>query len=75
EAPPMETAAGAAGTGGTGDVEATSPHQRQVVREIDDDTRGEASQLLAEAEELAAAGDEEACMTKLEEVRALLPAE
>ena len=75
EAPPMETAAGATGAGSTGDVEATSPHQRQVVRELDDDTRGEASQLLAEAEALAAAGDEDACMTKLEEVRALLPAE
>ncbi|WP_340118708.1 hypothetical protein [Pelagibius sp. 7325] len=75
EAPPMETAAGATGTGGTGDVEATSPHQRQVVRSIDEDARTEAAQLLAEAEDLAAAGDEAACMTKLEEVRALLPAE
>ena len=80
EAPPMETAAGATGAdstgaGGTGDVDATSPHQRQVVRELDDDTRTEASTLLAEAEALAAAGDEAGCMTKLEEARALLPAE
>jgi hypothetical protein len=75
DAPPMETAAGATGAGATGDVEATSPHQRQVVREIDDETRDEASQLLAEAEALAAAGDEDGCMTKLEEARALLPAE
>jgi len=70
EAPPMETAAG-----GTGDVPAISPHQRQAVRELSDDNRAEAAELLADAEDLAAAGDEDGCRAKLEEVRALLPAE
>lgn len=67
---PHETAAGA--TGSTGDVEATSPHQQQVVRELDDDTQAEASQMIDEARELAQAGDEQACMAKLAEIRELV---
>jgi hypothetical protein len=64
---PMETAAGA-----TGDVEAASPHQRQVTREVDDDTRAQASELVAEARVMAQAGDEEGCMAKVTETKELL---
>lgn len=64
---PMETAAGP-----TGDVEAASPHQRQVTREISDDERAEASALVEEARQLAEAGDEQACQAKLAEAEALL---
>lgn len=67
EAPPMET-----GAGPTGDVEAASPHQRQVTREISDDERNEASALVEEARQLAQAGDEEACQAKVDEAEALL---
>lgn len=67
EEPPMETAAGA-----TGEVEAASPHQRQVTREMDDDTRAQASELVNEARQMAEAGDEEGCMAKVNETRELL---
>lgn len=68
EAPPLETGAGV-----TGDVEAASPHQREATREVtDDETRAEAGSLIAEARELAAAGDEAGCQDKLGEAEALL---
>lgn len=67
EEAPMETAAGA-----TGDVEATSMHQRQVMAQLDEQTKSEAAVLLDEAQELAQAGKEEACMAKLGEVRDLI---
>ena len=55
-----------------GDAEATSPHQREAVRELDDDTRSQAASLVGEARELSAAGDEQGCLTKLQEAKALL---
>jgi hypothetical protein len=61
EDPPAET-----GAGPTGDVEAASPHQRQVTREIaDDPAKAEVAALLNEARALAQAGDEEACQAKV----------
>lgn len=65
--PPLETGAGA-----TGDVEAASPHQRQVVREVDDDSKAQAGTLLQEARASAEAGDEAGCEQKLSEARRLL---
>jgi transaldolase len=53
-------------------VEAASPHQRQVTREVDDDTRAQASELVGEAREMAQAGDEEGCMAKVTETKELL---
>jgi len=68
EAPPVET-----GAGPTGDVEAASPHQRQVTREVyDDETKAEAGALVEEARQLAQAGDEQACQAKVDEAEALL---
>ncbi len=67
EAPPMETAAGA-----TGDVEATSKHQRQVIGQLDEETRSQAAALLGEAQEMAQAGNEEACLDKITEVKELI---
>ena len=66
--PPLET-----GAGSTGDVEAASPHQRQVVREVEDsDNETQASARLEEARQLAAAGDEAGCQAKVDEAEALL---
>lgn len=78
---PMETAAGKAGSdepgaaGTVGDVEAVSPHQQQVVRELNDDEKAEAAQMIDEARELAQAGDEQACMSKVAEIRQLVGTE
>lgn len=60
------------GAGGSGDVEATSPHQRQAVRELDDDTKTQASEMLDEARQMAEAGDEAGCQAKVTEAEALL---
>lgn len=60
------------GAGGSGDVEATSPHQRQAVRELDDDTKTQASEMLDEARQMAEAGDEAGCQAKVTETEALL---
>lgn len=65
--PPMETGAGA-----TGDTDPTSMHQRQVMAGLDDQTRSEAAALLAEAEKLAQAGREQACLEKVAQVRELV---
>ena len=72
EEAPVETGAGTATGSGSGDVEAASPHQREVVRELDDDTKTQASALTDEARELAAAGDEAGCLAKVGEAKALL---
>jgi hypothetical protein len=73
---PHETAAGPAGSAGdTGEVEAVSPHQSQVMRGFDEESRNTATLLLAEAQARADAGDEAGCQEKLEETRKLLPAE
>jgi hypothetical protein len=64
-----EEAAGASGAG-QADVPA-SPHQQQVLKE----TQGGGQQpadLIAEAREMAEAGDEEGCMQKVTEVKGLL---
>lgn len=67
EEAPMETAAGA-----TGDVEATTMHQRQAIRQLDEQTKSDAAVLIAEAQELAQAGEEEACLNKVSEIEELI---
>ena len=67
EEPPMETAAGA-----TGDVEATTMHQRQVMQSLDEETKSEAAVLIAEAQDLAQAGDEQACLEKVSQIKELI---
>ena len=59
-------------TAEVGGVEAASPHQKQVVREIPDEDRTQASTLLTEARDSAEAGDEQGCMEKLAEAKKLL---
>lgn len=56
----------------TGSVEAASPHQKQVLKEIPDDDRTTASTLLTEARDMAKAGDEQGCMDKVTEAKKLL---
>ncbi len=62
----------AAGASDTGSVEAVSPHQREVLKDVPDDDRTQAATLLGEAREMAAAGNEQGCMDKLAEVKTLL---
>ncbi|MEX0758858.1 MAG: hypothetical protein WD100_04700 [Tistlia sp.] len=62
-------------TGSTGNTEAVSPHQRQVVRELDEATRTQASDLVKAALEKAQAGDEQGCRAQLAEAKALLGTE
>lgn len=69
EEAPMETGAG------VGDVEAASPHQRQAVRALDEETKAQASALLDEARSMAQAGDEAGCEAKLSDVRQLVGAQ
>ncbi|MDZ5698085.1 hypothetical protein [Chelativorans sp. M5D2P16] len=56
----------------TGSVEAASPHQLEVLREIPDEDRTQASEVLSEARDLAEAGDEQGCMDKLQEAKGML---
>lgn len=56
----------------TGSVEALSEHQREALREVPDEDRTEASTLLGEAREMAAAGDEQGCMDRLADVKTRL---
>jgi hypothetical protein len=61
-------------TGATGQVEALSPHQKQVLGK---GTAGEAdvaSQLMKDAKEMAEARDEDGCMQKLAELKQYLGA-
>ena len=70
-----QTEGEAAGTGASADaasVEAVSPHQREVLREVPDEDRTQATTLLSEARDMAAAGNEQGCMDKLAEVKTLL---
>src|SRR3546814_21018975 len=60
------------GAGPSGDVDATSPHQRQAVRELDDGTKTQASEMLDAARQTAAAGDEAGRQAELAETEALL---
>ncbi|WP_163264082.1 hypothetical protein [Chelativorans alearense] len=60
------------GSAAAGSVEALSQHQREALREIPEDDRTEASTLLSEARDMAAAGDEQGCMDKLAEAKTLL---
>jgi hypothetical protein len=59
---------GAAGTSDAGEVPA-SPHQQQVTGEAGGQQPAE---LIAEAREMAQAGDETGCMQKVAEVKELL---
>jgi hypothetical protein len=63
---------GEAAEAATGSVEAVSPHQRDVLREVPDDDRTQATTLLSEARDMAAAGNEQGCMDKVAEVKTLL---
>lgn len=55
-----------------GAVDALSPHQREVLRELPDEERTQVGTLLGEARDMAAAGDEQGCMDKLAEAKTLL---
>ncbi|MCT7378413.1 hypothetical protein [Chelativorans salis] len=68
----VQTEGETADTAVTGSVEALSEHQREVLREMPDEDRTEASTVLREARDMAAAGDEEGCMDKLTEAKTLL---
>jgi hypothetical protein len=59
----------------TGSVEAASPHQLEVLREISEEDRTQASTILSEARDMATAGDEQGCMEKLQEAKTLLGVE
>ena len=61
-----------ADTAGTADP--VTEHQQEVTRELTEADRAGISALLAEAREMAAAGDEDACMAKVQEARAMLGA-
>jgi hypothetical protein len=56
----------------TGSVEAVSPHQREALREVPDEYRTQATTLLSEARDMAAAGNEQGGMGKLAEAKTLL---
>jgi hypothetical protein len=56
----------------TASVEAVSPHQREVLREVPDKDRTQATAVLSEARDMATAGNEQGCMDKLAEVKTLL---
>lgn len=56
-------------TGSTsGEVEAISPHQKQVTGQATE-KNGDIGQILADARKLADSGDEEGCMRKLGELK------
>lgn len=56
----------------TGSVEVLTEHQREALREVPDEDRTAAIAVLGEARAMATAGDEQACMDKLEEVKTQL---
>jgi hypothetical protein len=62
----------AAGKSGSGQADVpASPHQQQVLKE----TQGggqKAADLIAEARDMAEAGDEEGCMQKVTQIKSLL---
>ena len=62
--------AGAATSAGQSDVPA-SPHQQQALAEAEGDDQQPAD-IVAEAREMAEAGDEEGCMEKVTQVKDLL---
>ena len=73
EAPPMETAAGDP----TGNVEAISPHQRDVIQALGEDgvdqqTRDTLAVVIAEARAALESGDEAACQAKMEAAREMV---
>ncbi|MFU0506515.1 hypothetical protein [Pseudaminobacter sp. NGMCC 1.201702] len=52
----------------SGEVEAVSPHQKQVTGEAADKS-GDIGQMMADARRLADAGDEQGCMSKVGELK------
>jgi len=61
-------------TGATGQVEALSPHQQEVLGKGAAGEADHASQLMKDAQEMAKAGDEGGCMQKLSELKQFLGA-
>ena len=60
-------------TGSTsGKVEAITPHQKQVTGETSGKSSTQVSELMAEARNMAEAGDEPGCMKKVSELKNLL---
>jgi hypothetical protein len=60
-------------TGSTGGkVEAISPHQKQVTGGTSGKSSTQVSELMAEARNMAEAGDEPGCMKKVSELKNLL---
>ena len=72
ENPTEGEAAGAGASADTTSVEAVSPHQREVMKDVPDGDRTQATPLLSEARDMAAAGNEQGCMDKLAEAKTLL---
>ncbi|OHV78714.1 hypothetical protein [Ensifer sp. LCM 4579] len=69
----QEQPVGSETTGSTNTQEAISPHQEEVLRDVDVGERP--AELMAEARKLAEAGDEQGCMEKLTEIRSLVGVE
>ncbi|MCA1490526.1 hypothetical protein I6F11_06285 [Ensifer sp. NBAIM29] len=69
----QEKPVGSETTGSTNTQEAISPHQEEVLRDVE--PRDRPAELLSEARELAEAGNEQACMEKLPEIRSLIGVE
>ncbi len=69
----QEQPVGSETTGSTNTQEAITPHQEEVLRDVE--VGSKPAELMAEARELAEAGDEQACMEKLTEIRSLVGAE
>jgi hypothetical protein len=70
-----ETGEGSGGPSSTGQADVpASPHQQQALEEAPAAEGGEQqpAELVAEAHEMAAAGDEEGCMQKVAEAKSLL---
>ena len=58
-------------TGASGGDVAASPHQREALAKTDNGQQ-EPATLIAQADHMAAAGDEQGCMQKVSEVKDLL---
>lgn len=61
-------------TGSTGQVKPTSPHQEQVTGQRTSQSAEHPSQVMAEAKKMAQSGDEQGCMNKVTELKAMLGA-
>jgi hypothetical protein len=56
----------------TGDVEAISPHQKQVTGQPSGKPTDKIGQLMTEARKMVDAGDEQGCLNKVSELKGLI---